>query len=429
MDTEKTKTQEPLQTVRGMQDFLPDRSGLVSEIEAQARAIFGRFGYREIRTPVMESAALFQRAIGEATDIVEKEMFSLKDRGDRLLCLRPEGTAGVVRSYIENSLGKKQSVNKLFYIGPMFRAERPQAGRFRQFVQIGSEYFGSAAPAADAETIVLVGRILAASGASSYEAHLNSLGCPECRPAYTQNLLQFLRGIESRLCEDCKRRIGKNPLRVLDCKVDPDKLAGAPNPLESLCGACREHHGQVKKLLSAVKLPFREVPQMVRGLDYYTRTVFEFYATGKTGSQDALAAGGRYDRLVEDLGGDPTPAVGFALGLERVLALAQEQRAAQTPARDPRQAFVVALGESATEKAFELLDLLRSAGWSADAALGGQSMKSQMRMADSLGARYCLILGDNELRDGTVAVKDLEQKSQEMVPMDRLIETLNGKTK
>lgn len=420
--TQETRTQEPLQTVRGMQDFLPDRAALVAAIEATAREVFERFGYGEIRTPVLESAALFRRAIGEATDIVEKEMFTLKDRGDRLLCLRPEGTAGVVRSYIENSLGKKQAVNKLFYIGPMFRAERPQAGRFRQFVQIGSEYFGNAAPSADAETIFMVGRILDRAWGPSFEVHLNSLGCSECRPAYVQNLLKFLRGIEGQLCEDCRRRMDKNPLRVLDCKVDPDKLAGAPNPLDSLCEPCRAHHGQVKSLLSEVGVPFREAPQMVRGLDYYTRTVFEFYAAGKTGSQDALAAGGRYDRLVEDLGGDPTPAVGFAMGLERVLALIQTAQAAPAGRRG---VFVIGLGDAAIAEAFKLLQDLRKKGRTANGVLAPQSMKSQMRAADASGARFCLILGDNELRDRTVAVKDLEKQVQKVVPLDDLDRTLD----
>ena len=436
-----------MQAVRGMQDFLPEKADVITHIESKAREVFNLFGYGEIRTPILEPLPLFERALGQTSDIVEKEMFTLKDRGDRLLVLRPEGTAGVVRSFIENSLGKKSAATRLFYVGPMFRAERPQAGRFRQFHQIGSEYFGNASPSADAETIVLAARILQsavtgfltgedekwirASGFAQFsdlfEIRLNSLGCKECRPVYQRKLLDFLHGKIADLCDDCKRRMEKNPLRALDCKADVEKLKDAPKSLESLCGECRNHHEKVKSLLSAAGCTFKETPQMVRGLDYYTRTVFEIYPSNKTGSQDALAAGGRYDGLVEELGGEATPAVGFALGVERVSNCLAETATPQEEKTRENGIFVASLGEKSLEKCFEILNLLRSNGIKATGLINNQSLKSQMRLADSLGARFCVIIGDDELKDNFASLKDLGLKTQEKVPMQELIDTLKKK--
>lgn len=418
-----------IQTVRGMHDFLPGKAEQVSALENLARRTFAVFGFKEIRTPVMESADLFQRAIGEATDIVEKEMFTLKDRGDRTLCLRPEGTAGVVRSYIENSMGKQSALHKLFYIGPMFRAERPQAGRFREFIQIGAESFGSAAPGTDAETIAVMMQILNQAGIRELTLKINSIGCKECRPVYQKSLLEFLNAKRNELCGDCQKRMVKNPLRALDCKEDRDKLAGAPKPIDFLCAACKAHHEEVLAILGRFKITPVIDPQLVRGLDYYSRTVFEVYPSSKSGSQDALAAGGRYDALVEMLGGDAAPAVGFAMGAERVLNYLSAQESAPALFANAEAATaVIWLGDKAKEKAFEIVDQIRRGGKPAVMAYGEQSMKSQMRFADGSGARFCVIIGDNELAENSAAVKDLNAKSQEKVPMDQLISYLKQKS-
>ncbi|MBI3012465.1 MAG: histidine--tRNA ligase, partial [Elusimicrobia bacterium] len=379
-----------IQAARGMRDSLPPATINLARIESAARERFSLFGYREIRTPVLEPLSLFQRALGQSTDIVEKEMFTLQDRGERALCLRPEGTAGVVRSYIENAFDKTMAIPKLYYIGPMFRAERPQAGRYREFNQIGSEYFGNESPASDAETIQLAAEILRASGLDQFEIRLNSLGCAACRSQYKKVLLEFLKGVEQHLCEDCRKRIQKNPLRALDCKTDKEKLKDAPQTLQTLCADCKTHHEDLQNLLSLAEIPFQISPQLVRGLDYYTRTVFEVYPAGKTGSQDALAAGGRYDGLVEELGGPKAPAVGFAMGIERVMNALEHSK---TQASEERKGiFVIALGKEAIPQSFRILTELRGNGLEAEGVLNQQSIKSQMRLADSLGKRFCLIV-------------------------------------
>lgn len=418
------------QAARGMHDILPGKSADYLKIETAARRIFSLFGYREIRTPMLEPLSLFERALGQTTDVVEKEMFTLKDRGGRTLCLRPEGTAGVVRSFIENSLWKKSPLVKLFYLGSMFRAERPQKGRLREFAQIGSEYFGNDSPAADAETIQLALEILGSVGVRAWELQLNSIGCAECRPQYQALLLKFLRKQFTQLCSNCKNRIDKNPLRALDCKLDREQLAGVPESQNHLCPRCREHHEQLKKLLSSARVAFKIVPHLVRGLDYYTRTVFEIYPSGKTGSQDALAAGGRYDTLVQDLGGEKVPAVGFAMGIERVLNFLDEQGIETVENKKRGQAvFVAALGNDSIEKSFQILSQLRAQGWEAEAVLNNQSLKSQMRLADSLGMKFCIIIGEDELKQNVVTLRDLNAQSQEKVPMAELFARLKKESK
>lgn len=410
-----------IQTVRGMHDVLPEKAAEYLRTETRAREIFAAFGYREIRTPILEFVSLFERALGQSTDIVEKEMFTVKDRGDRLLCLRPEGTAGVVRAFIENGFAKKSAINKFFYCGPMFRAERPQKGRYREFFQIGSEYFGNEAPAADAETIQLVSAILHSAGIDSFEIQLNSIGCTECRPKYQQILTEYLSGKSDKLCQDCQKRMKRNPLRVLDCKIDRNILEQAPKSQDSLCENCTQHFTQLKGLLQATKTEFKTVPGLVRGLDYYTRTVFEIYATGKTGAQDALAAGGRYDTLVRELGEENVPAVGFALGIERVLNLIAPDLNESTLSSNNVTIFVAALGTESTEKSFQILSELRKNAYSADGVLNNQSLKSQMRLANSRGARFCVIVGEDELKEKSVTLRDLKQQSQTKVPMEELL--------
>ncbi len=420
---EEKKPQEPLQAARGMHDILPSRSDRYASMESAARKVFSAFNYTEIRTPVMEPAELYERAIGETTDIVEKEMFVLKDRGDRRLCLRPEGTAGIVRAYIENNLGHEFPIAKFFYIGPMFRAERPQKGRYREFVQIGSEYFGNERPAADAETIILAHSLIKKFGLSDIQILVNTIGCPACRPKYLEVLKAYLEGKKNDLCENCRTRLVKNPLRALDCKEDADKFGDAPKTVDHLCEACRTHYASVLEHLKSAQVPFAERPRLVRGLDYYTRTVFEVYSTGNTGSQGALAAGGRYDGLVEQLGGNPVPAVGFALGVERVL---NELDAASpvSDAKSRRGVFLIPLGAPAYEVVQKLLIQVREAGIPAESGAADQSIKSQMRLADRIGAEYCVIIGDNELASGEFALKNLESKSQQNIPKDKLVQVL-----
>jgi histidyl-tRNA synthetase len=424
----QTAQESSIQTARGMHDILPEQANRYAEIEEEARDVLGKWGYREIRTPVMESASLFQRAIGESTDIVEKEMFTLKDRGDRVLCLRPEGTAGVVRAFIENSLDQKFVVQKFFYIGPMFRAERPQKGRYREFYQIGSEWFGEPDPKADVEIINFV-RVLLEKFNVPIRILLNSIGCNTCRREYIRKLLNYLKSKSDRLCDHCKERMNKNPLRVLDCKEDSPKLTDAPTTIDNLCEDCRMHFNQVQGSLKGFQIPFDIFPRLVRGLDYYTRTVFEVYPSGQIGSQDALAAGGRYDGLVEQLGGKPTPAVGFALGVERVLNYIEQTR----PQREAARAgvFFAPLGSQAHKKCVELVHDLRDAVVRRVPIVSGsylQSLKSLMRRADHGGYEFCVIIGDNELNNNKATVKNLKNQSQETVPLDQLVETMKERT-
>jgi histidyl-tRNA synthetase len=417
------KTSFLSQTVRGTHDFLPKEAEQLTHFENLARNIFKRFGYSEIRTPNLEFVALFERALGQTTDIVQKEMFVM-EKEDQLICLRPEGTAGVVRSLIEHNLTQQSPIVKLFYMGPMFRAERPQTGRYRQFLQIGCEAFGNAAPSIDAQTILLVSEILRAFGITNLNLQLNTLGCTECRPQYKEKLLEFLKTHHHKLCQDCQKRMERNPFRALDCKKDREHLKDAPQTLDSICSHCLNHHNQVLNFLNIANQPIQITPTLVRGLDYYNRTVFEVYVSGKTGSQDALAAGGRYDSLVQQLGGHPTPAVGFALGVERVLNFVNQNVSTVASQKKKNLVFVSALGPIALAPCFKLLQDLRKNGIASDGLLNQQSLKSQMRFADSLGARFCIIVGDNELKDHSVTLRDMENQSQKNIPMADLVEVL-----
>ena len=419
--TPSSNSSQALRTVRGMHDFLPAQTRLVAQVENIARQLFQTWGYQEIRTPVMEFAFLFERAIGAATDIVEKEMFTLTDRGDRLLCLRPEGTAGVVRSYIEHHLDQLSPIHKLFYMGPMFRAERPQAGRYREFWQMGCEYLGNASSGADAEMIVILESLLKKLNISQAQIKLNNMGCSECRPAFQQKLIEYLESKKDQLCKDCQRRMNQNPLRALDCKVDQGYFQEAPESIHFLCAACKNHHEQVIAYLKQAQVAFVIDPRLVRGLDYYTRTVFEVYAIGKTGSQDALAAGGRYDSLVRNLGGPETPAIGFAIGLERILNFIVEN-STMLEAILPPSIFIATLGSAAHPKAFEIYKNLVDAGFKTYALFDDRSLKSQMRLANAWNARFCFILGENELAENKVTLKDLQMRTQELIDQSQVIQ-------
>lgn len=407
-----------IQKVRGTRDFFGLDGRLFGQIESAAARVFRRYGIQQVRTPIFEETALFTRSIGENTDIVAKEMYTFADRKGRQLSLRPEGTASVVRFLIEEKIQIADTL-KLYYLGPMFRYERPQAGRYRQFHQFGIEYFGSSGAAADAETIAVAQALLKDLGlAGNTTLLINSLGCPACRPAYLDRLTQFLKSAVDKLCEECRGRVDRNPLRCLDCKREDctKHYASAPRISETLCAACKSHDETVKELLTDTGISFVVQERLVRGLDYYVRTVFEF-VTRDLGAQDAVIAGGRYDGLVRSLGGPDVPAVGFAGGIERLIELLIKQGDSEPPSDASTGVFFVCAEDpQSRRRAFRLSEQLRAAGVSATLLLtDGKSFKSQFRMADKSGARAVVIMGEEEARIGSVAVKDMKNGRQEVV--------------
>ena len=397
-------------TLKGMQDILPPDVFLWQEIEQTARRIFSAFGFQEIRPPVLEATNVFSRSIGEQTDIVEKEMYTFTDKGGRSVSLRPEGTASVVRSYVENHLHTLPPPQKFYYAGPMFRYERPQSGRLRQFYQIGVEAFADPHPRMDAEVIAMLGSFFAAIGLTGVAFQINSIGCEACRPGYKDALIGFFSGKKESLCPDCIRRYDRNPLRILDCKVDRcrETRRGAPRITDHICGDCRSHFERLQELLSVLGVAFTVSPEMVRGLDYYTRTTFEVTSQG-LGAQNAVAAGGRYDRLVKEFNGPDTPAIGFAIGMERVVGLLKQVSPPVVPAPD---AFIALLGETAGTAGLRIACSLRNAGFRVELGDSGSSLKSQLRRADRLAARRVFILGDDELNAGIIKWKKLIDGSQ-----------------
>jgi len=409
---------------KGTRDLTGDEVAAFVELENVARAVFLRFGFRELRTPVFEHVELFSRSLGETSDVVEKEMFSFSDRGERDFALRPEGTAGVVRHLVENSLWVKSGLQRLFYMGPMFRAERPQAGRYRQFWQIGSEYFGSGDAAADADTVLIGWQILRGFGVENFVVHVNSLGCGECRPKHRAALLAYLRTRESELTEESRKRMEKNPLRVLDSKVDGPKLTDAPAMKDFLCDPCRAHHGQFLRMITEAGVRFEENPRLVRGLDYYTRTVFEFVSPD-LGAQSAVAAGGRYDDLVQMLGGPVTPAVGFALGMDRVVSIRLKTGWTEK-SFSPKKAVVVAMDETSRDLCFGIAQALRAGGFSVPPITPGKKLKSQLSSAVDNGAKWAILVGEDEMKSNLLTVKNLETRTQDQVPASRLHDHLVG---
>ena len=399
-------------SIKGFADLFPPESSRFTDIEAAAHRVFSRYGYAELRTPVVEHTELFSRSIGEETDVVQKEMYTFPDRKQRSLTLRPEATAGVMRAYIASGLHTKESVSKLFSFGPMFRYERPQKGRMRQFHQINCECLGARAPQTDAEVIGMLMAFLRAIGIADAALHLNSLGCADCRPAYRALLAAYLRSLDaSALCEDCRRRVATNPLRVLDCKMAACRghTEGAPRIMEHECPPCRAHFDCVLELLKALHVPFELNHRLVRGLDYYMRTTFEA-VSGNIGAQSSLAGGGRYDGLVKSLGGPDVPGVGFACGMER-LALLMPAPQVKRP-----DFFVVCVAAEAHNAAFLLAAALRARGLAGDMAHAGGSFKSQLRQADKSGARFCCVLGPDELATGTVVLKNMDTGEQWSLP-------------
>ena len=411
---------------RGTKDILPDTVGDWNYVEGEIRELCRRFGYSEIRTPIFEHTELFQRGIGEGTDVVDKEMYTFTDRGERSITLRPENTASAVRAYLQNKLYAQSNLVKLFYIGSMFRYDRPQAGRMREFHQFGVEALGEANPAVDAEVILLAMNLLEGLGLKDLELSINSVGCPKCRSKYRTMLQDFFRDKLEDLCEDCRSRFERSPLRILDCKKDSDKpyMADAPKITDCLCEECADHFAKLKELLTSAGISFTHDPRLVRGLDYYTKTAFEIKYP-PLGAQSAVAGGGRYDGLIEEMGGNPTPAVGFATGLERLLLALESQNLLPEKNRSV-DAYVVALGETAQAEGFKLLNSLRQQGLSAAMDFAGRSMKAQMKQANKLGAKYSVILGEDEISEGVVMLRSMEDSSQAKVPMNQVAEKIKA---
>ncbi len=406
---------EPLRAVKGMNDILPDECAQWQRIEAAFRRSARLYGFREVRTPLVEPTRLFVRAVGEGTDIVEKEMYSFRHH-DEELTLRPEGTAGAARAYVEHNVHNQEPVSRWYYLGPMFRGERPARGRYRQFYQLGAEIFGDAGPGCDAETIAMLVAFIQSIGVSDVEVLVNSLGSAETRPKYRDALVAFFEPKRGSLSEESQRRLERNPLRILDSKDPRDVAAceGAPNVAEVMSEDDKDHFDRFRRLLDALGVAHRVDSKLVRGLDYYTRTIFEIKGgKAKLGAGDTLAAGGRYDGMIEDLGGPKVPALGFAAGLER-LVIAAEPSGAEAVV----DAFVAPVGEAAIAPALELARELRSRGVATSADTRGASLKALLRRANTQGARLVLILGEGEMGRGVVTLKDLAGHAQEEVPRE-----------
>ncbi|KGA96500.1 histidyl-tRNA synthetase [Alkalihalobacillus alcalophilus ATCC 27647 = CGMCC 1.3604] len=412
-----------IQIPRGTQDILPGDIEIWQHIEETAKKVCERYNYQEIRTPIFEHTELFQRGVGDTTDIVQKEMYTFTDRGERNLTLRPEGTAGVVRSFVENKLyGQANQPTKLYYTGPMFRYERPQAGRMRQFVQFGVEALGSADPAIDAEVLSLVMRIYKELGVSNLKLVVNSLGDSESRTAHRQALIDHFKPNIAEFCSDCQGRLEKNPLRILDCKKDSSNplMDSAPSILDYLNEESSQYFEQVKSYLDAIELPYEVDPTLVRGLDYYNHTAFELMAEGEGfGAITTLCGGGRYNGLVESLGGPSTPGIGFAFSIERLIMALKGQNKVPEVAQK-LDCYLVTLGEQAKLKSVELLEQLRAAGIKADKDYLDKKMKAQFKAADRLQAAFTAVLGDDELANNIINVKNMETGTQEQIALDEL---------
>jgi histidyl-tRNA synthetase len=408
-----------IKAVKGTRDLLPPSTDVWNRVEAAAREVFRVYHYREIRTPILEETQLFARGVGADTDIVTKEMYTFDDRDGSSLTLRPENTASVIRAYIEHRLDQRPGVQKLYYIGPMFRRERPQKGRYRQFYQIGAEAIGSESPAVDAEVIELVVELLKATGLNGFQLLINSVGDRNCRPRYVERLREELKSVAHRMCGDCQRRAETNPLRVLDCKVEADQpiIEKLPTILECLCDACRAHFEAVKQYLTDRGIEYEVRPRLVRGLDYYMRTTFEV-VHGALGAQNSVLGGGRYDGLAESLGSKiPAPGIGFSIGEDRLVMAVETDRPAV-----PLDLFMAPLGEAALRRAAVLAGEIRRAGFSVEVVEA--KLKRAMELANKLGARFTLIVGDNELAAGLYALKNMASGEQESVPPEAIVTRL-----
>jgi len=414
-----------IKALRGTKDILPEEISLWNFIESIGRNIFNIYGYKEIRTPIIEEAGLFIRSIGDVTDIVQKEMYVFSDRGGRNIALRPEATASIVRAYIENSLFQSGGVAKLFYMGPMFRSERPQQGRQRQFYQIGLEAIGSDSPFIDVEVIALAAKFLEHLGIKKFHVKLNSLGCQKDKIRVIEKHKESFRPHFEKLCETCKDRFDKNVLRIFDCKEDSCKVVAENIKVESaLCSECAEHFEKVKAGLEAINIQYTLDNKIVRGLDYYTKTVFEI-TQESLGAKDAICAGGRYNNLVRELGGKDTPAIGFAFGMERLI-MALEKGSVPCALCPGCGVFIALTGDALYNEAFKLLDSLRSAGISSEIDYDTKSLKAQMRKAEKLGAKYVVILGEEEFKHGKVIIRDMAKHEQKEARLEEIASVLRA---
>lgn len=414
-----------IKAIKGTQDMLPSESGKWAYIKATCLDTARLHGFREVRTPVFEQTDLFARGVGETTDVVQKEMYTFEDRGGRSLTLRPEMTAGTVRMALEHGLINDALPVKACYVASCYRAEKPQAGRLREFHQFGVELFGAASPAADADVISLGKEVIDALGLKNVSLELNSIGCPDCRAKYHEALKAFFRAREEELCETCRTRLEKNPMRILDCKspVCSGIAKDAPKMLEYLCEECAGHFSQVQQCLKAMSIDFTINPKIVRGLDYYTRTVFEFVCSD-LGAQSTVCGGGRYDGLFEALGGQHMPSLGFAMGLERML-LAMEAQGCEFPEEERTMLYLAPLGEKAVLKCAELASKIRAEGFSVESDLCSRSAKAQLKYANKLGAKYVAVIGESELESGKAGLKNMETgESTEVGLDDGLLQTL-----
>ena len=407
--------------IKGTKDVLPKDVHKNQYIEATALDIASKFGYKEIRTPVFEHTELFQRGVGDTTDVVQKEMYTFDDKGGKSITLRPEGTAGAVRSYLENGLCNEALPQKVCYLISCYRYEKPQAGRLREFHQFGVECFGSASPLADAEIIALAKSLFDTLGVKDLSLEINSIGCPTCRAEYHKALKEYFSSRKDELCNTCKSRLDRNPMRILDCKspICHEIAEGAPVVIDYLCDECKEHFENVQKYLKAQNIEYTINPQIVRGLDYYTKTVFEF-VSNSIGAQGTVCGGGRYDGLVEELGGQHTPSLGFAMGIERLMLL-MEAQGCEFPEAEKPDLFIVALGEKATLKAVEIAKDMREEGFSALLDLNQRSVRAQMKYADKLGAKFNVVIGDNEVEAKTAKLKNMQTGEETEINLDTFV--------
>ena len=407
--------------IKGTKDVLPKDVHKNQYIEATALDIASKFGYKEIRTPVFEHTELFQRGVGDTTDVVQKEMYTFDDKGGRSITLRPEGTAGAVRSFLENGLCNEALPQKVCYLTSCYRYEKPQAGRLREFHQFGVECFGTASPLADAEIIALAKSIFDTLGVRDLSLEINSIGCPKCRAEYHKALKEYFASRKDELCDTCKGRLDRNPMRILDCQspICHEIAQGAPVVIDYLCDECKEHFEKVQKYLDAQNIEYKINPQIVRGLDYYTKTVFEF-VSNSIGAQGTVCGGGRYDGLVEELGGQHTASLGFAMGLERLMLL-MEAQGCEFPQAEKPDLFIVALGEKATLKALEIAKDMREEGFSALLDLNQRSIRAQMKYADKLGAKFNVVIGDNEVENKIAKLKNMQTGEETEINLDTFV--------
>jgi len=417
-----------LKAPRGTYDILPDDSNKWQYIEKVMKKTAETFGYKEIRTPIFEQTELFERGVGESTDIVTKEMYTFTDKSNRSLTLRPEGTASCVRSLIEHSLYNGLMPIKWYYTGPMFRYDRPQTGRYRQFHQFGVEVFGSKSPYLDAEVIILLVEIFTRLGLTDYELHLNSVGCPRCREAYRQKLIDHMTPVKDKLCRDCQVRYRQNPLRVLDCKNESchAAIAGYPTFYDYLCDDCRKHYSMVQSTLKNNGVSYIHDDKLVRGLDYYTNTAFEIHLPG-IGAQSAIGGGGRYDGLVKECGGPDIPGIGFALGIERLLLAVETLSAADFSRYNTGiDVFITVMNDEFEPQAIRILNRLRQAGIKAEKDYTGRSARAQMKYADKIGAKAVIFLGEDEVKNGFLTLRNMHSKEQIQVENQDIIKSLNN---